>query len=147
MLMKEKRNGTIKAWVCCNRIIKRNYMTKEETRPPTAMQESLVVTCILYEMEGRDVAVADTNGAFLQTEMVHGNRIVHVRVCGVLADLLVKIYRVKFSDNVVLECGTKVIYADIKKDLYGALISSLLFWRYLSGALESWGFKPNPYGS
>ena len=40
-----------------------------------------------------------------------------------------------------------MIYAALKKSPYGALIDSLLFWRYLSGALGSWGFDPNPYYS
>ena len=38
-----------------------------------------------------------------------------------------------------------MIYAVPKKALYGALIASLLFWRDMSGALQSWGFEPNPY--
>ena len=54
------------------------------------MKEILMVTCIINVMEVGDVAVTDIPGAFLQTDMVHGDRIVCVRLCGVLADLLVK---------------------------------------------------------
>ena len=102
-------------------------MTKEEKIPPTVMQESLMVTCIIDEMEGRDVTISNITGAFIQTDMVHGNHIVRVRLCGVLWDLLVNIDPEKFAEKVVLEGGKKVIYAALNKSLYGALISSLLF--------------------
>ena len=104
------------------------------------MQEILMLTCIIDEMEGRDTAVAKIPGAFLQTDMVHIDRIVRVRICGVLADLLVKIDSAKFTDKVVLEGLQKVIYAALKKSLCGALISSLILWWDLSDAQASWGF-------
>ena len=91
------------------------------------MQESPMITCIIDEMEGRDVTIANITGAFIQTDMVHGNHIVRVRLCGVLWYLLVNIDPEKFAEKVVLECGQKVIYAALNKSLYGALISSLLF--------------------
>ena len=34
-----------------------------------------------------------------------------------------------------------------KKDVYGAIIASLLFWRDMSSVLGSWGFEPNTYAS
>ena len=61
------------------------------------MQEILMVTWIIDEMEGREVDIADIPGTFLQMDMVHGNRIVRVRICGILADLLVSIDLVKFT--------------------------------------------------
>ena len=112
-----------------------NYMTKDETSFPTVTKESMMVTCIIDAMEGRDVATADIYGAFPQMDMVHGNFTVCARLCGVLADLLVKIDQLKFTDKVVLKGGQKVIYAVLKKALYGALIASLLFWKYLSCTL------------
>ena len=63
--------------------------------------------------------------------MVHGDRIVRVRLCGVLTDLLFNIYPEKFADKVFLEGGQKVIHTDPKKALYGALIASLILWRYV----------------
>ena len=72
--------------------------------------------------------------------MVRRHRIVCVRLCGVLADVLVKIDPERFADKVVLEGGQKVIYAYLKEALYSALIVSLLFCWDLSGALGSWGF-------
>ena len=94
-------------------------------------------------MEVRDVAVANKPGALLHTDMLHGDHIVHARLCGVLADLLVKIDPAEFLYKVVLEGGQKVIYADLGKALYDALITILLLWRYLSGDLGYWVSEPN----
>ena len=106
-----------------------------------------MVTCIIDEMEVRDVTVSDITGVFLQTDMVHGNHIVRVRLCGVLWDLLVNINPEKFAEKVVLEGGQKVTYAVLNKALYGASIASLLFWWDLYGAPGYWGFEPKPYDS
>ena len=59
---------------------------------------------------------------------MHSDRIVRVRLCGVLTDILVNIDPAKFPETVVLEGGQKVIYAALKKDLYGALNASVLSW-------------------
>ena len=106
-----------------------------------------MLTCIINSMKGRDVAIADIPDAFLQTDMVNGDCTVSVRICGVLADIMDKTDPEKFANNVVQEGGQKVIYAYLKKALYGALIGILLFRQDLSGVLGSWGFKPNPYDS
>ena len=71
--------------------------------------------------------VANIIGAFLQIDMVHGDRIVSISLCSVLADLMVKIDPSKFADKVFVEGVQKVIYAALNKYLCGELISSLLF--------------------
>ena len=40
-----------------------------------------------------------------------------------------------------------MIYADLNKALYGALIANLLFWRDMYGDLGSWGIELNQYVS
>ena len=74
-----------------------------------------------------------------------GDRIVRVRLAGILAELLVKIDPDKYGDKVTIEGGQKVTHAVLRKALHGALISSLLFWRDLSGYFRKLGFEPNPY--
>ena len=64
-----------------------------------------MLTCIIYVMEGGNVAVADIPSALLQTEMVLGCGIMRVRLCSVLADLLVKIDPDKFAEKFFLEGG------------------------------------------
>ena len=58
-----------------------------------------MVTCIINAMEGCDMAIADIPSGFLHTVMVLGNYTVRIRLCGVLADLLVNIYPAKFSEK------------------------------------------------
>ena len=103
-----------------------------------------MITCIQDASEGRNVAVGDVPTAFLQTKMKHGKVKARVRMAGPIADALVKIDPGKYRDKVVMEGGKRVIYAVLKKALYGALISSLLFWQDLSGFLKSLGFESNP---
>ena len=57
---------------------------------------------------------------------MHGDRIVRISICGVLADLLVKIDPLKVSEKVDLGGKYKVIYAALKNVLYGALTVSIL---------------------
>ena len=47
----------------------------------------------------------------------------------------------------VNSAGKKVLYAKLKKALYGCLKSGLLFWRNLANHLQSYGFILNPYNS
>ena len=101
------------------------------------MWDILMATCIIDVIEGRDEDITDIPGAFLQTDMIHCNRTVCVRLCDFLADILVNIDPSNFAEKVFLEGGQKMIYAAIKKDLYGALIKSLLFWWDLYGAMGS----------
>ena len=82
MLLKEKWYSTIKSQGCYDGRIQRNYMTTEETISPTLMQDSTMVTCAINEMEGRDVAVSNIPGNFIQKDMVHGDLPVRIRICG-----------------------------------------------------------------
>jgi hypothetical protein len=41
--------------------------------------------------------------------------------------------------------GSRVLYVELKKALYGTLKAALLFWKRLSNQLTSWGFKINQY--
>ena len=145
MFVKEKRDGTLKGRGCCDGRVQRNWMTKEETSSPTVSHEAFILSCITEAWEKRHVAACDVPGAFLQTDMEHGDRIVRVRLAGPLAEILVKIDPDKYRDKVTVEGGQKVIYAVLKKALYGALISALLFWKDLSGYFKKLGFEPNPY--
>ena len=91
VFLKEIWDGNIKARGCFNGRVQRNYMKNQDTSSPTAMQESLMVTCIIDVMEGRNVAIAYIPVAFLQTDMAHCDFTVHVKLCGVLVYLLVNI--------------------------------------------------------
>ena len=44
-----------------------NWLSKEDTTYPTVSTEGLMLSCMIYAMEGCDVATSDIPIAFLQT--------------------------------------------------------------------------------
>ena len=68
-----------------------------------------------------------------------------IRLHGTMAETLVRIDPDRYKPCLTYERGKPVLYAKALKALYGTLNAPLLFWKYLSGKLELWGFKINPY--
>jgi hypothetical protein len=64
---------------------------------------------------------------------------------GVMADVIRKIYPKQYEKHTVYERGKPVIYVILLKALYGTLQAALLFWENLSSQLQEWGFEINPY--
>ena len=54
----------------------RDWLSKEDTSSPTVSTEGLMLSCIIDEMEGREVVTADIPGAFLQTD--YDKRGIHI---------------------------------------------------------------------
>jgi hypothetical protein len=142
MFLKKKRCGRIKGRGCADGRKQRAYMTKEDTSAPTVSTEGLFLSCAIDAKEGRDVATADIPGAFMQADM---NEVVHVRLSGDLAKLLVRVDPEKYEKFTVMEGGKEVIYVKLLKALYGTLQAALLFWKELTALLKEWGFVLNPY--
>jgi hypothetical protein len=142
MFLKKKRYGRIKGRGCADGCKQRLYKGKNETSSPTASTEALFLSCVIDAKEGCNVATIDIPGAFMQADM---DEIVHVRLSGPLALLIARVDPNKYEKFVHHENGKPVLFARLKKALYGTLQATLLFWKDLSGVLESWGFKLNPY--
>ena len=66
-----------------------------------------------------------------------------MRLYGVLVEMPLEINPEECGDKVFTEQGKKVIYVVLKHALYGGIIISLLFWRYIVSKLRYWGFKPD----
>jgi hypothetical protein len=142
MFLKQKRCGRIKGRGCADGRKQRAWKTKEESSAPTVAIESLFLSATMDAKERRDVATADIPGAFMQADI---DEVVHVRLEGPLARLLVKVNEDLYSKYVVMEKGKPVIYVKLLKALYGTLQAALLFWTALSGFLISQGYVLNPY--
>ena len=142
MFLKEKRSGVIKGHGCADGRPQRLHMTKEESSSPTVAIESVILSCVIDALEGRDVATVDIPGAFMQADM---DEEVHIKLEGPMADILIKLDPKFYSQYVVIENGKRVIYAVLLKALYGTLRAALLFWQKLTAQLKEWGFKINPY--
>lgn len=144
MFLKKKRNGVIKGRGCADGRKQRVHTSKEEASSPTVAIEAVMLSCVIDALENRDVATVDIPGAFMQADM---DEVVHMKLEGKMAELLVRIDPKLYRRHVLLENGKQVLYVELKKALYGTLKAALLFWRRLSGQLIEWGFKPNPYDS
>lgn len=82
-----KRNGTLKSKACvdgCQQYLRTN---KEDLSLPTPSIEALEFTLIIDAQEGYDVATVDLPVQFHQTHM---NEVIHLKVDGPLALLVVE---------------------------------------------------------
>jgi Reverse transcriptase (RNA-dependent DNA polymerase) len=142
MFLKEKRDGTIKGRGCADGRKQREYTNKEEASSPTVAIESVFLTSVIDAHEGRDVATVDIPGAFMQADM---DDVVHMKLEGTMAELLVKLDPKLYRKYVQTTNGKSVLYVQLKKALYGTLKAALLFWKKLTTKLKEWGFIINPY--
>ena len=142
MFLTKKRCGRIKGRGCADGRSQRDYTMKEDASAPTVFIESVMLSCVQDAKELRDVATVDIPGAFMHADM---DEVVHVKLVGKMAELLVitdpKLYR----KYIRVENGKPVLYAKLRKALYGTLKAALLFWKLLSKTLKRWGFVVNPY--
>jgi hypothetical protein len=144
MFLKRKRCGKVKGRGCADGRKQREWTEKSESSSPTISNNAVFLTAVVDALEGRDVAIADVPGAFMQVDM---DEIVHVRFTGIMVEKLLEIDPEMYSPYVVYEGKQKVMYVELLKALYGTLRASRLFWEKLSGKMQEWGFVPNPYDS
>ena len=142
MFLKQKRNETIKGRGCADSQKQHEYTAKEDASSPTVAIELVLLTSMIDVKENRDVATANIPGAFMQADM---DNIVHMKLKGKMAELLVKVDPKMYRKYVQMEKGKTVLYMELKKALYGSLKVALLFWRKLTAELKKWCFMVNPY--
>jgi Reverse transcriptase (RNA-dependent DNA polymerase) len=142
MFLKEKRSGKIKGRGCADGRKQRSTLSKDDVSSPTVAIESVMLSCIIDSFENRYVATVDVPGAFMQVDT---DDLVHMRIDGTMAKLLIRLDPEHYNQYVQEKNGKKVIYVIVTKALYGTLKAALLFWRKLSTVLTTWGFEINPY--
>ena len=142
MFLKKKRCGRIKGRGCADGRKQRAYTDKADASAPTVSIESVLLSSVIDAKEGRDIAIIDIPGAFMQADM---EDMVHMKLEGKMAELLVRLDPKLYREYVQIEKGKSVLYVELKKALYGTLKAALLFWRKLTAQLKEWGFKINPY--
>ena len=142
MFLKKKRCGKIKGRGCADGRKQRKSTKKEDASSPTVSIEAVMISCVIDALEGRDVAVADIPGAFMQAGM---DEVVHVKLEAEMAEMLARLDPKLYRKHIICEKGKPVLYVELLKALYGTLRAALLFWRLLAGVLLKWGFEINPY--
>jgi len=115
------------------------YETVSVTSPTVGLSSLLMVAAIAAS-ERRKCKVIDVTGAYLNANM--GNIVVHMRIDGMLASLLVKLC--PEYQKFVNQDGSIIVR--LKKALYGCIESAKLWYHLLSSTLVS-GYRmvPNPY--
>jgi hypothetical protein len=142
MFLKRKRCGKVKGRGCADGRKQRAYTAHEDAASPTVATESVFLTTVIDALEGRDVAVLDIPGAFMQADM---DELVHVRFTGKMVELLMEIDPSMYGPCVVKEGKETVMYVELLKALYGTVRAARLFWEKLTAKLIDWGFEANPY--
>jgi hypothetical protein len=98
-----------------------DYITKEDVSSPTVTAEAVMLTCIIYAQENRDVAVVDIPNAFVQTVVSKedAEHCVTVRIRGPLVDVLVLIEPDVYGPYVsTTKTGQKVLIVDCLNAVY-----------------------------
>ena len=121
-------------------------MAKYQTSSQTTSNGALVLTLTFDAKEARDVATCDIPGEFLQTDMRKGSDKVHIKLDGVIVELLDKINPQLYWKYIILTRKEKpVLYGEARKAIYGTPNTSLLFYNKIVKILQDWGFEVNPY--
>ena len=69
VLLKIKRDGSIKGRGFTDGWIQRKYTSKEESSSTTMSIESLVISCTIDELGGRKEITVDVPGVFMKNDM------------------------------------------------------------------------------
>ena len=135
---------TIKGRGCADGIKQRDWISKEDTSSLTVSTEGLMLSCMIDEMEGREVATADIPGAFLQTKYDKGD--IQIKLEGDMITLLEQIDPEYYKYFIYTDKrGKKCMYAEVKKAIYITLEASPLFWGKLPKRLEEMVYQRNEY--
>jgi hypothetical protein len=140
-LIKEKRSGLIKGRTVADGRAQKLWYEKAETYSPTCGLDSFFLSLIIDAHEGRDVAIADVTGAYLNAFM---DELVIVMLTGEDVDLISDVCPA-FQEYVAVENGERVLYLRLDRALYGCVRSALLWYKMFSDTLAEIGFEVNPY--
>ena len=87
----------------------------------------------------------DISNAFVQTPMPDSDQKVIMRSNVLLVVYLDELFPNKYSKHITYQNNTKILYVEMKKALYGMMLSSLFFYKHFQKDLESIRFIINPY--
>ena len=85
MFLKQKRCRKVKGRGCVDGRKQRAFIAKEESTAPTVSTEAVFLTAVIDALEGREVAVLDVPGAFMEADI---DELVHVRFSGEMVSML-----------------------------------------------------------
>lgn len=143
-LVKKKRCGKIKGRTCANGSKQKRYLKHGESiSSPTVSLEAIVGTLVIDAYEGRDVAIFDVPGAYLQAEMPQEKNLLmkfRDEFVGIMCEV-----NPEYKKYVIVENGKEVLYVKILRAIYGCIESALLWYELYVKTLKGMGFVLNPY--
>ena len=125
MFLKEKRDGAIKGRAVDGGNKQRDYKSIEDARSPTVATKAVLLSCIIYAEEERDVAVSDIPDAFIQMRVEDEKDMAFIKICGVLGDILVEIAPDVYKLHVTTDKkGVKQLLVQCQNNLYGTMVAT-----------------------
>ena len=144
-LIKEKRDGTVKARICANGSKQKKYLQPEESiTSPTSSNEGVLASFMIDAYEKRTVAVLDIPGAYLHAKVKHGKSRVIMKLQGEYVEYMCKSNEA-YRKYVCYVNGVKTLYLKLLRALYGCIKSALLWYELFTSKLQKMGFELNPY--
>ena len=141
MVVKKKRDGSIKGRGVCDGSGQRAYINEFDAASPTVSTEGLSISCAIDAHEGRHVITVDIPGAYLHCTMDSEE---YVLLEDILVDLYLEADPTAKDKVVVDDKGKKRLYTRMNKALYGHMRSGRLFYEHISATLKKMGFVNNP---
>ena len=127
MLLKEKRDRTIKRITVPGGNKQRDSISKEDASSPTAATELVLLTCIIDSEEHINVAVVDILNAFVQTHVQHKKDMSIINIIGVIVDILLENFPYIYEPYVTTYCkGVKQLVVKFQNVIYGTMMASLM---------------------
>ena len=144
-LIKKKRCGKIKGRTCANGSKQKRYLKHGETiSSPTVSLEAIIGTLLIDAKEGRDVAIFDVPGAYLQAEMPAEKKLLMV-FRDEFVDIMCEV-NPEYKKYVTTDRnGKRILYVKVLRAIYGCIESALLWYELYVKTLKGMGFKLNPY--
>jgi hypothetical protein len=106
----------------------------------------VLLSCIIYVEEHRDVTVVDIPNAFVQTRVENKKDMAFIKIRGILVDILVEIATEAYKSYVSQDKkGNEQLLVQCQNALYGTMVSSLLYyWKFVK-SLTDIDFIINPH--
>ena len=70
----------------------RDFITKEDSTPPTVSNKAVLFSCFIDEKEKSYVAFIDIPNEFIHTRVKNENEMAIINIIGVLVELILDIY-------------------------------------------------------
>jgi hypothetical protein len=114
--------------------------------PHPQPHSNLFYSLLINAKEERDAAVIDIPNAFIQTRLERDSNKAIMRLCGKLAELMVKVAPKIYTKYVIINAkGETMLYVRLLNALYGIMRGALLYYQKFVKNLHTVGFEVNPY--